>query len=60
LLGTTASSYAEIEKRLEQIEGELGRHDEQLHQIFKALRQLIAPPARRKRPVGFRLPEDEG
>lgn len=58
-LRRVASSYAAIEKRLEEIERELGGHDEQLHQIFKALRQLISPPARPKRPVGFRAPEDE-
>ncbi len=63
-LRRVASSYAAIEKRLEQIEQEidarLGEHDEQLDQIFKTLRQLISPPRRRKQPVGFRLPEDEG
>ena len=59
-LRRVASSYAEIEKRLEQIEAELGGHDDQLHQIFKTLRQLISPPARPKRPVGFRLPENGG
>lgn len=48
-----ASSYAGIEKRLEQIERGMGEHDEQLEQIFSALRQLIAPPSRPARPVGF-------
>jgi hypothetical protein len=59
-LRRAASSYAAIENRLEQIERELGGHDEQLNQIFKTLRQLIAPPPRPKRPVGFRPPDDEG
>jgi len=58
-LRRVASSYAAIEKRLEEIEQELGGHDEQLHQIFKTLRQLISPPAPPKRPVGFRVPENE-
>jgi ORF6N domain len=58
-LRRVASSYAAIEKRLEEIERELGGHDEQLNQIFMTLRQLINPPARPKRPVGFRVPEDE-
>ncbi len=58
-LRRVASSYAAIETKLEEIERELGGHDEQLHQIFKTLRQLIAPPARPKRPVGFRAPEGE-
>lgn len=59
-LRRVASSYVAIEKRLEEIERDLGGHDEQLNQIFKTLRQLISPPARPKRPVGFRPPEDEG
>jgi hypothetical protein len=60
-LRRVASSYAAIEERLEEIEREigarLGEHDQQLDQIFRTLRQLISPPARPKRPVGFRPPE---
>ena len=37
----------------------LSEHDEQLRQIFDALRQLIAPPAQPKRPVGFRIRDDD-
>jgi hypothetical protein len=62
-LRRAASSYAAIERRLEELEREtgarLGQHDHQLDQIFKALRQLISPPPRPKRRVGFGLPEDE-
>jgi len=54
-----ASSYAAIEKRLEQIELGMGEHDEQLEQIFGALRQLIAPPSQPKRPIGFRVREHD-
>jgi len=61
-LRRVASSYAAIEARLEQIEADmgarLGEHDEQLDQIFKTLRQLVAPE-RPKKPVGFMPPEDE-
>jgi hypothetical protein len=56
-LRRVASSYGAM-KRLEELEREtgakLGQHDEQLGQIFKALRHLISPPPRSKRPVGFR------
>jgi len=58
-LRRVASSYAEIEKRLEQIERSVGEHDEQLEQIFKALRQLMTPPPQAKRPVGFRVREGD-
>jgi len=57
-LRRVASSYAAIEKRLEQIERGIGEHDEQLEQIFGALHQLIAPPPQPKRPIGFRVRED--
>lgn len=55
-LRRAANSYAIIEKRLEEIERDLGNHDEQLNQIFKTLRQLISPPTRPRRPIGFRPP----
>jgi ORF6N domain len=58
-LRRAASSYAAIEARLKEIERELSGHDEQLTEIFAALRQLISPPAGPRRPVGFRPPEDE-
>jgi len=43
-LRRVASSYVAIEKRLEEIERDLGEQDEQLNQIFMTLRQLISPP----------------
>jgi phage regulator Rha-like protein len=53
-----ASSYKALQERLDDLEkemtGRLDQHDEQLEQIFKALHQLISPPSRPKRPVGFR------
>lgn len=62
-LRRVASSYAALQERLEELEGEmtgrLDRHDEQLDQIFKALHQLISPPQHPKRPVGFRVRDDE-
>lgn len=62
-LRRAATSYAAIEKRLAELEREtrtkFGQQDEQLGEIFKALRQLISPPPRPKRQVGFRVPEDE-
>ncbi len=62
-LHRAAASYTAIERRLEDLEREtkatLGQHDQQLDQIFEALRQLISPPTRPKRQVGFRLPEND-
>jgi len=62
-LRRVAASHAALEERLRELEREttarFGRHDEQLDQIFRALRQLISPPARPKRPIGFRPPDDD-
>jgi ORF6N domain-containing protein len=58
-----AGSFEELQNRLHQMEMDIGarlsEHDGQLRQIFEALRRLIAPPPRAKRPVGFRVREDE-
>lgn len=62
-LRRVAGSFAALQERLETLEremaGRLGQHDEQLEQIFKSLHQLIAPPQRPKRPVGFRVREED-
>ena len=61
-LRRVAGSFRELQKRLDEMDldigARLGEHDDQLRQIFEALRQLIAPPPRAKRPVGFRVRED--
>ena len=53
-----------IERRLTELEDEskqrLGKHDEQLAEVFEALRQLISPPPRQKRRIGFGPPENNG
>jgi hypothetical protein len=57
-------SYDAIERRLTELEREskerFGKHDQQLADVFEALRQLISPPPPPKRRVGFGLPEDKG
>lgn len=62
-LRRVAGSFQELQTRLDQMELDIGarlsEHDEQLRQIFEALRQLIAPPPRRERPVGFGVREGD-
>jgi hypothetical protein len=62
-LRRVAGSFQALEKRLDQMELDIGarlsEHDEQLRQIFEALRQLIAPPPSSKRPIGFRIRGDD-
>lgn len=58
-LRRAASSFQELQQRLDQMELDIGarlsEHDEQLRQIFEVLRQLIAPPEKQQRQVGFRV-----
>jgi hypothetical protein len=62
-LRRVAVSYAALQERLDDLEremsGRLDQHDEQLRQIFKAIHQLMEPPPREKRPVGFRVRDEE-
>jgi hypothetical protein len=62
-LRRVAISYTALQERLDAIErnmtARLDQHDEQLAQIFDALHQLIAPPLPPKRPVGFRIRDNE-
>lgn len=62
-LRRAAASYTAIARRLEDLEREtnakLGHHDKQFEAIFQALRQLIVPPRRPKRRVGFGPPEED-
>ncbi len=55
-------SYTALQEQLANLEremtGRLDQHDEQLDQIFRILHQLISPPQRPKRPVGFRIRQD--
>src|SRR3954464_11794398 len=62
-LRRVAISYAALQARLDQLErgmsGRLGEDGEQRGQIFKALHQLMTPPLREKRPVGFRIRSED-
>lgn len=62
-LRRVAVSHAALEKKVEELERrtttKLGKHDKDLALIFQTLRQLVAPPKKSKRRVGFGLPEGE-
>lgn len=45
-----AGKLGELEERIQD-------HEEQITDIFKAIRQLMAPPETRKRKIGFHLKE---
>ncbi|HEX3361231.1 MAG TPA: ORF6N domain-containing protein [Solirubrobacterales bacterium] len=52
-----AANFKEIEKRIEDLEnktdGKLAEHEKHLVAIFKVLKELAAPPPKKKHPIGF-------
>ena len=55
------ATHQKLAYRLDEIERKLEKHDEELHYVFEAIRELMAPePVPPKRRIGFPAPlEDE-
>ncbi len=47
------SPRKELASKLETLENRIGRHDDAIQEIFRAIRQLMAPPRRPRRKIGF-------
>lgn len=47
------ASHQELFKRLEDLEGHVTRHNQELAMVFDAIRQLMAPPDESTRKIGF-------
>jgi hypothetical protein len=47
------STHKELAFKLNQLETKVERHDEEIQAIFEAIRRLMAPPEKPKRPIGF-------
>lgn len=52
-LRDVAASHRELATKLSTLERRVGGHDEELKTVFAALRKLIVPPLRQRRPIGF-------
>jgi len=50
-------SHEELARKLAELEARLSEHDEQIQAIFEAIRQLMAPPDRPPRKIGFDVSE---
>jgi hypothetical protein len=51
------SSHADLARRLEELEQRFEDHDEKIEAIFEAIRQLMTPPDRPKKKIGFEVKE---
>ena len=47
------STHKELAHKLEELERKTEKHDSEIQAIFEAIRQLMAPPEKPKRRIGF-------
>jgi len=47
------ATHRQLATKLDELERKLATHDEQIVVLFNAIRQLMAPPAKPKRRIGF-------
>ena len=50
------TTHRELSDKITALERKYDAHDEQIRKIFEAIRLLLTPPIKAKRPVGFRPP----
>jgi hypothetical protein len=54
------STNRELAHKLEQLERKTEKHDEEIKAIFNAIRQLMTPPEKPRRKIGFHREEGKG
>ena len=47
------STNKELAYKLKELEGKIEKHDEEIQAIFDAIKQLMTPPKKSKREIGF-------
>jgi hypothetical protein len=50
-------AHKELAGKLKELEHRIKDHDEQIQSIFEAIRQLMTPPEKPRRPIGFEAKE---
>jgi hypothetical protein len=53
----TLDTNRELARQFEQLEKRVGEHDEEITAILEAIRQLMAPPEKPRRQIGFHVQE---
>jgi len=49
------STHKELARRLSELERKFEKHDVEIQAVFEAIRQLMTPPEKPKREIGFRV-----
>jgi len=53
-----ASSNRELASKFAELERRVGKHDEAIHTLFDAIRQMMRPEEKGKKSIGFKVEED--
>lgn len=56
-LRQTLESNRELARKFSELEQRIGKHDEEIAAILEAMRQLMAPPEKPRREIGFHVRE---
>jgi hypothetical protein len=56
-LRQTLETNRELARKFEQLEGRVGKHDEEIAGIIEAIRQLMTSPEKPRREIGFHVRE---
>ncbi|MDI6803485.1 MAG: ORF6N domain-containing protein [Bacteroidota bacterium] len=51
------ATQRELSKKIHILESKIDTHDKEIHSIIEAIRQLLQPPEKPKREIGFRISE---
>lgn len=52
------STQKKLAQKLNELEGKVERHDEEIKAVFNAIRQLMTPPEKGNKKIGFKLEEE--
>ena len=56
-LRSALESNKELARKFDQLEQRVGKHDDEIAAIIDAIRQLMAPPEKPRRQIGFHVRE---
>ena len=56
-LRETLETNRELAQKFSELEKRVGKHDEEIAAIIEAIRQLMAPPKKPRREIGFHVRE---
>jgi hypothetical protein len=58
-LRVMVSTHKELARKLGQLERKIKDHDEEIKLIFEAIKQLMIPPKKKKRKIGFKRDKEK-